>query len=280
MQQVMFDAAAATRLIRPQAEAIDRGLPEWARRTNPIVRRELGVYWKTSTLDVSFVVRVYALQALYVLLSLFMPFLFTMMMPTVTVSLVLLPIGLVMHAQTVFSSSMSAAASVAGERRNNSFDLLRACPRPLHHILYSKVATVLWRNAENLITVIIGTALLSLPLLVIQYDIMISAVEQPVLMRVSLLAGLAASILRVPLEAAMAGAVGVMAGAAARTHYAATATGALLVGAYFMFINGIRMIALPLPLRLTVEIALPVLLPLLITFGAFRLAIFFLERDA
>ena len=36
-----------------RAVELDTSLPAWARRSNPIVRRQLGIYWKTLPLELS-----------------------------------------------------------------------------------------------------------------------------------------------------------------------------------------------------------------------------------
>ncbi|PJF25046.1 MAG: hypothetical protein CUN53_14755, partial [Phototrophicales bacterium] len=45
------EETAIVRLIVTRQESMDRGLPEWARRSNPVVRRHLGAYWKTIVPD-------------------------------------------------------------------------------------------------------------------------------------------------------------------------------------------------------------------------------------
>jgi hypothetical protein len=275
----MFDAAVA-RLTAPEAREIDRSLPEWARRSNPIVRRHLGEHWKMMALDVTLVVRLFLINGVFVLLSLPMPFLFTVLMPTVTVSFVLLPAGFILYAQSLFLVGIVSAVLVSDERRNRSLDLLRACPRPMLQVLYSKVAAAVWRQLENLTLIISALVLFSLPLLIIQYDMTVSMIDHPIVMRLAVLLALASSLIRILLEATMVGAIGAMVGASTSMRAPAVITTVLLTGAYFALINLVRLVSMSMEMRLFVEILLPLILPVIITPLCFHAAVYMLTRDS
>ncbi len=127
--------------------------------------------------------------------------------------------------------------------------------------------------------IILAAALISLPLILIQYDIYFSLSDQPVVMRLALIAALGAAILRVIIEPIMVGALGVMVGAAVPSRLSAIVGTTALSASYFLLINLVRLIPLGDAGRLFVEIVLPVALPLLITWGAFRAAARFLTAD-
>ncbi len=278
MDQALFDAAAA-RIGHTFSHEIDGGLPAWARRSNPIVRRHLGSYWKTLTPDLNLILRLYVGQIVLILASLLLPGLFVLLMPTVTVTLVLLPFAMIIYGQILYQIGVSAATSVVKERSHQTLDLLLIIPRPALDILFSKVAAAIWRRTENLTLIILAAALISLPLILIQYDVYFSLNGQPVLMRFALIAALGAAILRVIVEPVMVGALGVMVGAAVPSRLPAIIATTALTGSYFLLINLIRLIPLSDGGRLFVEIFLPVALPLLITWGAFRAAAYFLTCD-
>jgi hypothetical protein len=278
VERAIFDSAVA-RLTAQNANAVDRSLPEWARRSNPIVRRHLGEHWKLMSLDYALVWRIFLFNVILVLVSLPLPFLLTVLMPTVTVSLVLLPIGLIMYVQCLFMIGIVSSVLVSDERRRNSLDLLRVCPRPMHHVLYSKVAAAVWRQIENLSLIITALALFSLPLLIIQYDVLLSMQEEPIIMRLTVLLALASSLIRIILEPAMVGAIGAMVGAATSVRATAVVTTMLLAGAYFAFINLPRLLPMDTALRLFLDILLPLILPAVIIPICFRVAAFLLTRD-
>jgi hypothetical protein len=224
-------------------------------------------------------VRVYVAQVGLILLSFIFPVMFVLLMPTVTVTLVLLPIGAIMYAQILYAIGAAAATSVSRERSNTTLDLLLIIPHPALHTLFSKVAAAVWRQTENLSLIIMGTALVSLPLLIIQYDIFLSFEENPILMRFSLMFALGMSILRVLIEPVMVGAIGALVGALVPSRILAIVTTTGLGGAYFLLINLARMAPLDALPRLAVEIILPVALPLLIIVLSFRAAASALIRD-
>lgn len=277
MQRLIVNTAP-----RPAAlerDELDRSLPEWARRTNPIVRRHLGAYWKTMAIDPWLIARIYLGQAIFIALSFPLPVLLTLLMPTVTVSLVLLPVGAIMYGQLLYTIAKLSALSVVDERRNNTLELIRVIPLPRVNILYSKVAAAVWRQVEDLGLLLLMTSLFSLPLIIIQHDIYFSLDAEPLLMRVGTLLGLAVSLLRLVLEPVMIASVGVLVGTIARQRIPATIAIVLLGIAYFLLINFIRLLPVDAAGRLLVEIIMPLALPLLLTALALRLSAFLLERD-
>lgn len=269
----------AQRILRPPVNEIDRQLPEWARRSNPIVRRQLGVFWKQMTIDFAAIGRLYLLNAALVGLSLLIPFLLMLLMPATVVSFVALPLLWALYALSLGRIAASAAASMADERAKGSLDLLRVCPRPLREILFSKAAASVWRQIENLGLILTGVALLSLPVLVIQYDWLFPAVEQPVLMRVAMLMGLAAAIVRIPLETALIASIGVAAGCFTRHRIAAMLAALLLGTAYFGLINLVRLLAVSPLARLLLDTLLPVAAPIPLILLAYRVAQWRIERE-
>jgi hypothetical protein len=200
-------------------------------------------------------------------------------MPTVTVTLVLLPVGAIMYGQILYQIGAASATSVVKERRNDTLDLLLIIPHSALHTLFSKVAASIWRQTENLSLILMGTALASLPLMVIQYDIFLSLNQHPILMRFGLVIGLGMAILRVLIEPIMMGALGALVGAAIPARIPAIVTTTVLAGAYFLMINLARLAPMDEMGRLAVEIALPIILPIIIIFLCFRAATTLLVRD-
>lgn len=277
MQHTLSDAAI-TRILGTNTAEIDRDLPEWARRTNPIVRRHLAEYWKVTPAEFSGAIKAIVVQIAIVFLTFLFPFLFSFIMPAVTVSLVLLPMGLYMHGAALYHIARRSADWVAEERINNSLDLLRVSPRPMTEILASKIAASVWRQGENLSLIMVFTAYFSMPLLVIQWDSFFSASTEPLMMRLGLGLAIIVSVVRLPLEAAMVGTFGALSGAASRWKPAAQITAQVLAVAYFVFITLIRLLPWEGVARLIVEVMLPVALPLLLIGLCLRGAAWMLER--
>ena len=278
MQQALSDAAIV-RIIQNQRTQLDRNLPEWARRSNPIVRRHLGTYWKTIAPDVTQMFRWLWLQVGFIVLSFFFPALLTLIMPAVTVSLVLLPIAAVMYVQALFGVGALSAESVVSEKRNGTLDTLRATPRPLQHILLSKMAAAVWRQVEDLNIILLAVTLLSLPVLVIQYGLLFSAVDNPYVVGLTTIFGLCTVVFRVLIEPVMVSAIGILMGTVNPNRVTAVGSTALLAVGYFIVINLPRLMQIGWEGRILLEMVVPVALPLLIIVGCLRLSAYLLARD-
>lgn len=259
--------------------SIDENLPEWARRSNPIVRRHLGTAWKTFTPNPSLLLRLYGLQVIIIAVSIVAPFVFALLMPTVTVSLVLIPIGAVMYAQILIQTGAMSARYMVDERRNETLALTLVIPQPTRNIIFSKISAAMWRHVENLMLMSLAVVLFSLPLMIIQYDIQFSIMESPGLVRVGLALGLAVSLLRLWIEPIMFGALGAVYGAASHSRVQAVTATLLTGGAYFAFVNLARLLPVDGGWRLVIETALPVILPTLITFVSLQVTQRLLTQD-
>lgn len=278
MTHVLFEAAAA-RLLRVEAREMDTNLPQWARRTNPIVRRELGIYWKQMGIEVGSLVRLILLQGVVILFSLIFPFLFMLLMPAATVSIVLLPIAFGLYVHTLVHIARRGAEAMANENRNGTLDLLRVAPRSAYQILLSKGAAALWRSIENLNTVILAATLFSLPLLIIQYDALFHTEDRPLEMRLALMLSLIVSVVRLPIEAGLAAALGLLAGSATHSRAAAITSALLLLAAYFVLVNGVRFLPMLPGVRLLVETLLPLGVAAAGILLSLRAARLLIERD-
>lgn len=260
------------------AIALDAALPPWARRSHPIVRRHLGIFWKVTPPNVADIRRAVLLQGGYIAASVLLPFLITVLMPTVMLSLVLLPIGLYLYAGMLFQVGGLAAAHIADERRSDSLDLLRVSPLPLRELLASKIAAAVWRHMETLTFLLIGVTYFSLPLLLLQYELAFAETGQPLIARGLTFAALIVGIVRLPLEAVFVAAIGVLVGTTTRGRAAAMLTTALLSAAYFGLLNLLRLLPLS-PLGVViVDIVLPLLLPVIGIALCVRAAVTVLEK--
>lgn len=278
-QRALVDQAVVRMIIPSKPTEMDQQLPEWARRSNPIVRRQLGVYWKTLLPDFSVIVRLFALQAVFIAASYVFPGLFTILMPSVTVSLVMLPGAAIIYAQSLITIAVTNAVSLVDERRKNTLPLMLIIPRPLTEVLYSRIAAAVWRQIENLGLIWLAVVLFSMPVFIIQYDVLFSMDDNPILMRVALILALASSLLRVFLEPIMVGAVSTLLGAVTWARVPAVVGTILLMGAYFLALNLLRLLPFDPALRLFVDVLLPLVAPVVVTVIALRLTAWALRRD-
>ncbi len=258
---------------------LDRRLPRWARRSNPIIRRHLGGFWKAQLPELETLWRLYALQAAAILLSLLLPGLLELGALVGLVSFFVLPPGLVIYGWALAAIGSATASAVIEEREHNALDLLRTTPFSLRFILLSKIAAAVWRQVPDLALLVMVAALFSLPPIILEHTALPTAETSPYIPHLMMLLGLAASIIRPILEPVMIGALGVLIGAVGMYRISSAVLVSLLGLTYFLFLNLPRLLPLAWPLRLLVETVLPLALPLLLTWGALRGAEYFLLRD-
>ncbi|PJF27951.1 MAG: hypothetical protein CUN53_02135, partial [Phototrophicales bacterium] len=208
------------------------------------------------------------------------PWLLTLIMPAVTVSLFLLPVAFAMYARNMTGAALCAAEWMAQEQRNQTLDVLRVTPRPLWSALASKAAAEVWRQVEDLNVVVIAVGLLTMPVLIVEYGILYGSQAGGWHTVIGVIAGMFASCGRVFLEPIMAASVGVFLGAVTPPirRSAGTMTVALMAS-YFGLINLARLLPLDFWSRVAVESILPVVLPAAIAIAALRGAAWALERD-
>jgi hypothetical protein len=257
---------------------LDKRLPTWARRSNPIIRRQLGLYWKTILPETGFLVKIVLVQAGLIVATLPLPFLFDLALPTITASILLFPVAIYMYIQLMLAIGYTTAVNVADEVRNDTFTLLRATPMSLQAILASKIAAAIWRQVENLSLLIIAAALFSLPILISHYATLWPLDENPVLARTGMVLGLIVSLVRLLLEPFLIGALGVMAGAALRVRSSAVIATTIMAFFYFVLLNLLRFIPMPWPLQFIVEFVLPLALPLLLIWASLKVARYCIVR--
>ncbi len=256
----------------------DRGLPRWARRSNPIIRRQLGMYWKTILPEATFFFKAFLVQAIFVLLTLPIPFLLEMALPIITAAILLFPFAVFMYGHTLIAIGSAAARAVTDELQKDTLNLLRVTPFDLRAILASKVAASIWRQVEDLGLLLIAAALMSMPLLFWQYGWLLPIDVQPVLLRLAVILGLAVSILRLALEPFMIGMIGVAMGASLRNRASAIMATVITSFFYFLLLNLTRFIPMAWPFRFVIEFVLPLVAPLVVIYVMYRLADHMLTR--
>lgn len=268
-----------TRLIQRNKVEMDRQLPMWARRSNPIIRRQLGVYWKTILPEIGFLRRMFIIQAVLIMLSLFWPVIFDLALPAITASILLFPFAILMYGNILLSIGSTSAVSMTHELQNDTFNLLRVTPFNLNTILASKIAAAIWKQVEDIGLLLSAAVLLSMPMLVSQYATLWPLKEYPLLSRTAMILGLAVSILRLVIEPCMIGAVGMLMGTALRSRAPAVLSTVFIGAFYFLMLNLTRLVDMPWQLRFVVDFVLPLTLPLLMIWGSFTLARWLISRN-
>lgn len=259
-----------------------RQLPHWARRTNPHVWRHLSRTSAGDSIDLSRLRRVFLIStgvalALPVIghlvtLSASTPLSALLSSPIIIVTytwllgtLIGLPIAIALYGIILVRVGTHAASLMLRERASDGLDVLRTVPAPLHDILLSQVAACIWHEIAHLDTLLWVAAWMALPpVLVTHATLWFAATPIPV-PQITIVAGLLVTLARPWLELVMAGAIGTLTGTIARHRISARVSSALLLTSYFVLVNLPRLLSLSMVMRLWVEIALPLLLPILIT---------------
>ncbi|MBZ0302058.1 MAG: hypothetical protein K8J31_20075 [Anaerolineae bacterium] len=252
--------------------SIDRRLPIWARRSNPIVRRHLGVHWKVLPLEMDLLTRLMLAQFGLIAVSVVVPILLPLLFTVLPVALVLLPFLFLWYGRVLVGVGAFTVHMIVDEQHNHTMSLLRTTPMPLRHILYSKAAAGVWRQIEDLGLIVMGAVLLTLPVIGLQYAAYWPFEEASILSRLALGLGLVTCVVRLVVEPVMLAACAIAIGSIVPVRTPALLSLAGLGFFYFLLINLPRLLPLSPELRVLVEFVLPVLLPMVITVGAFKLA--------
>ncbi len=277
-------------------------LPYWARATNPIVRRHLGLYWRTLPPEFRPIFTITGVWMATLLAGIILPFITDLATTVIVVSVLVIPAGVIFYVRALFSVAANSAAVMADEIRNNTMQLLMSTPMSLDQIFLGKVAAALWRKMDDLVLIAQGAAIFGPPLIIMHYAGLFPLRESGPLTYILILAMTVTSLLRLVLEPLMFGIVGVGIGAFVPFRNIAITSSVAWVAFYFLLINMLQRLnldyldaalelakaapeggqqaaqmrlALALGQTVAVELVLPVLLPYLLI----RLVIRSLERQ-
>lgn len=259
--------------------AVDQRLPRWARRSDPIVRRHLGIYWKMLPLDLGELARLYLLTCALILLSVALPALLPLVFLLLPVSLVMLPLAFYAYGRVLLATAAFTTRVIVDEQANNTLTLLRTTPLTLPHIVFSKAAAGVWRQIEDLSLLFYAVLFLTLPVIGLQYSAYFPYEDGNLASRLALIVGLGVSLVRLVLEPFMVAALAVLLGALIPVRTTALVALGVIAFFYFLLINFPRLMPLTPAAFIVVEFIVPVALPLLIAWGALRAAVWALRQD-
>lgn len=254
-------------MIRDMSQArayIDSNLPKWARRSNPIVRRHLGTFWRVIPPQIDPLMQWYLIQCGIVLLTIPFQMLFTFLLPLVLISLAVLPVTLVYYGRTLYDLASDASRTMVEEVENHTLPLLLATPIPRREVLLSKMAGALWRQSDPLSVVLSVVTFTQMPVLTLLYVNNWPMQAYGYLAQFLVIGMFAVSIVRVPLEMFMVAVIGQYIGLTTPGRGTAAAAAVGCVVFYFVLINVPRLFPLAPLMTVIVEGVLPVLLPVIV----------------
>jgi hypothetical protein len=262
---------ARGRTITQRDVMIDQNLPRWARRSNPVIRRELGEFWKYLLPNVRLVAKLLGLQAILLLL---MPLVLLMniTLPVAVVSVLVVPAAVLLYGRTLLNVIHSTAAAIVDATNNHTLDLLRVSLLPLHYIILGKIAAGLWRRMEDLDLILTGLLFVGMPVVTAYYLAPLSPDEITLTART--LATLVIFVLpaRVMLEPFMFGALALAIGASTHSRAGTVVTVTGIAVFYYVLLVLLLMANLSLMSMYLTDVILPLGLPLGVTVGCVRFA--------
>ena len=271
---------ANARVRAPEPIEVERSamqsLPYWARATNPIVRRHLGLYWRTLPPEFEPILYISGFWVVLLLAGIVFPFLTDLATTVIVVSVLVIPVGAIFYVRALISIAGNSAAVMADELRNNTMLLLMSTPMSLDQIFLGKVASAIWRKMEDLVLIVQAAAVFGPPLIIMHYAGLFPLRESGLASYILIIAMTVTTLLRLVLEPLMFGMVGVGIGAFVPIRSIAITASVAWVGFYLLLINMLQQLNLRLLeaalaaenglaaaflLSAAVELALPLALP-------------------
>jgi predicted membrane channel-forming protein YqfA (hemolysin III family) len=278
--------------LTPIEPATER-LPYWTRSTNPIVRRHLGLYWRTLPPELRPILYIVLGWAIMLGMGTLFPSTLFFALILMIVSIIVIPVAVVAYGYILLHVSITASDAMQEEKRNNTLHLLMATPMSLEQILLGKVAVALWRKMEDWTLINYVAALATPPLYFATYHTIWQVREMPVALPIAVFAGLVVSLLRLVLEPLMVGVMGVFLGAVVPYRNTAISLSVAFTAFYVAFLwllgqlpsvrggqlqDGTRILA-NYPLVILIDFVLPIALPALIIVVLLKLTATVITRD-
>ncbi len=242
---------------------LDATLPLWARRRHPIVKRHLGLYWRIMPPQWEPIVKWFLIESIVVLATIPIPFLFTILLPLVLVSMAVLPGAIFYYGRMLYDLANDTSRQMVAEIENHTLGLLLATPVPRRQVLLSKMAGSLWKQSEPFSLLMAVASMSQVPSMFLLYANLYPPNDWGVAAQLLTVGAFAGSLVRIPLEMFMTAALGLYIGTVTRAKGAAAASTIGTVGFYFILINAVRLIPMGPVLRFFVEAVLPCLTALI-----------------
>ncbi|QPC84421.1 hypothetical protein G4Y79_08620 [Phototrophicus methaneseepsis] len=250
-------------------------VPYWARNTNPIVRRHLGLGGHTvppemRPLFIGFGVW----SAIFILGAVWEPILHVTLLLFLA-SILLVPVAMLVYAHVLYTIAKAAAHNMQDEMKNKTINLLRTTPMTLNQIFLGKIAAAMWKRVDDLFLVAQIVVIFAPPILYSMYTSIWTPVDQPLLSVIMVLIALFVSLVRLLLEPIMIGALAVLVGVVAPNRGTAQSTTVALGAFYFLLLNLARHIPSVVGnanLVFLIDFVLPVVLPALMIYAFLRIA--------
>ena len=263
---------AIARRLAHEVPNVDENLPIWARRSNPIIRRQLGVHWRVFPPQPRPLLKWFGFFSAFVLLTVAYPFLFLFILTMLLAVAMLVPGVVYIYVRALSHIVADATQAIVAEFQNDTFTLLRTTPFSGREIVLSKITAAIWRRMGDLDLTMSMVAVMGAPPFLLFYLYLWPPEQQSGIAQALTVAAYGSLIVRLPLEMFMVSSLAVMMGAMTRLRSSAYSATITLVFFYFLLLNLAHFLEMSWQMQLFVDAILPIILPIVISIGAFTLA--------
>lgn len=268
-------------------------LPYWARSTNPIVRRHLGLYWRTIPPEAQPFIVIFMTWVVLLGSGIIFPPLLSLTMISYLASIMIIPFAMLLYGHVLVNIAIEAANAMQLEFANNTFQLLQATPMSLTQIFLGKVAAAMWRRMDDIVMIAQLALAFSPPIAYTIYSDFWSISEYgPAVAPVITLIAALVTVLRIFIEPIMIGVISVFIGVVVPGKGRAISSAVVVGTFYFLLINllsrlpavrGFETLEGSIPpngtLVILTDFILPVIIPVIVIFGILKLAEIMLAQD-
>lgn len=268
------------RLATNTSLALDKNLPLWARRSNPIIRRQLGAHWRVFPPEIRPIFTWIIFQVFFlVLMATGEDVFYLFFVPFALVAAVIFPGILWIYIQALVQIASDSTAAMVGEYANDSLTLLRTTPFTGLEIILSKISATVWRRMDDLQDITTYTRTMGGLVILGMYVLQFNPGQYENVPMLLTFPMFVASLARVPLEMVMVASLGVMLGAYTKSKNSAFLATVIFTFFYFLLLNLSRSLGWEWYLQWIIDAVLPVALPALIIWGALMFTKRAIERD-
>lgn len=260
--------------------SLDKSLPLWARRSNPIIRRQLGAHWRVFPPELRPIAIWIGYYAAFLALSLTgADFIFIFFIPFALVSAVVFPAILYLYIRSLGQVIADSATAMVTEYTHDSLTLLRTTPFNTMEIILSKISGAVWRRMDDLQDITTYTRTMGGMVILGSYIILFNPANQPNVAQFLSLPMLIASLVRVPLELVMVASIATMLGAYTKSRNSAILATTIFAFFYFLLLLLLRFLGWHWTVQWVIDAVLPIILPIGIIYGSLMLTKKAIESD-
>ncbi len=260
--------------------SLDKSLPLWARRSNPIIRRQLGAHWRVFPPELRPIAVWIGYYTAFLAISLTgADFIFIFFIPFALVSAVVFPAILYLYIRSLGQVIADSATAMVTEYTHDSLTLLRTTPFDTMEIILSKISGAVWRRMDDIQDITTYTRTMGGMVILGSYIILFSPADHPHVAQFLSLPMLIASLVRVPLELVMVASIATMLGAYTKSRNSAVLATTIFAFFYFLLLLLIRFLGWHWSVQWVIDAVLPVVLPIGIIYASLRLTQKAIESD-